>query len=365
MSGRVIALLMLLSSSVVSAAGGGAGKIVKVQGQVFIRAPGGSEGAAQVGTTLVAGTQVRTGADGSAEISFEDGSLLRMQRRSSILLSANKRQKQKNAVLLFFGRIWSKVSPSRTGDTSYEVATANAVCGVRGTEFETQVGDDGSLRMQVIEGKVAVESDAGEELAEAGQQIEADEGGVEDPEATNGQTFDKWQAEKRERFRTSGEGIVKSIKGKILTRQQRLEALRARQLDIEEQRKGAEARAREGDESALDEIRKYNQQLAEIADQIADIGDEAAAQFGIVDHFADLAADPRFALVSRKYIEMEAASLRRVKADLDELVAQGTDISIEGMEKLLDDMSRGKGSLREKKGSSTQDLFEGDELEMQ
>ena len=39
-----------------------------------------------------------------------------------------------------------------------------------------------------------------------------------------------------------------------------------------------------------------------------------------------------------QYLEAEAASLRRVKASLDKLVAEGTDISIEAMDDLLKGM---------------------------
>jgi hypothetical protein len=342
------------------------GKLVDVQGQVFVRPPGGNEAPGQAGTTVAAGTQVRTGADGTAEIRFDDGSLLKLQKSSSILLSAAKRQKQKNAVVLFFGRLWSKVSPSSSGDTNYEVATPNAVCGVRGTQFETQVGDDGSLRMQVTEGKVAVGSEGSSKLAGAGQQVQADEKAVTDAQASAGQPgYDEWQGGTRERLRRDGEGVVKSIKGKIMTNKEKLESLRARQKELESRRKAAEARARGGDDSAIAEIRQCNQQLAELADQIADIGDRATAEFGAVDHFADLVSDPRFKAVSRKYIEMEAASLRRVRADLDKMVAEGTDISLEAMEHMLDDMSKGKGTLRDEKGSTTKDLFGPNDSDMQ
>jgi hypothetical protein len=339
------------------------GKLTKVQGEVFIKIQGADEGKGTAGAVLAAGTQVRTGPAGNAEVTFDDGSLLRVQPGTSFVLSPSKRQgSKKSSVLLFFGRVWSKVT-SHAGETSYEVSTPNAVCGVRGTEFTTSVADDGSVRMEVSEGKVEVESDGQSEVAGAGQQVEADERGVEDTEAAAGEGAEKaWRAEKRERLRTQGEGIVQSLKSKVMAKKERLEKLRAQQQEIEGKRKRAEERARAGDEDALNEIRGYNKELARIADEIADLGDEAQAQLGLVDHFADLAGDPRFKMVNRKTMEAEAASLRRVKATLDKLVADGTDLSIEGMDKMLDDMSKGKGSLKEKKGSSTQDLFGDDTM---
>jgi hypothetical protein len=342
------------------------GKLTNIQGKVFTRAPGGSADApATAGVSLAAGTLLRTGDDGLAEVTFTDGSLLKLQKNSSVQLSPNKRQKQKTSVLLFFGRLWNKVSPSTTGEQSYEVNTPNAVCGVRGTAFETAVGDDGSVRMQVTEGKVAVEGDGSPQVASAGEQVEANEGGVSPTEKSAGDgTYDKWKTDQRERLRTDGERIVKSVKGKIMDRKGRLEDLRKRQQDIEGQRKSAESRARSGDAAAINELKKLNGELAAVADEIASIGDEAQAQFGLVDHFADLAGDPRFKMVGRKNIEAEAASLRRIKADLDKMVAEGTDISAKAMDQMMKDMGKGKATIRDSSGSSAKDLFGDDPADM-
>ena len=95
-----------------------------------------------------------------------------------------------------------------------------------------------------------------------------------------------------------------------------------------------------------------------IADEIADLGDAAGCQFGLVDHFGDLATDPRFQMIDGKYVEAEAASMRRIKAMFDQMIEEGTDISLEAMEKMLDEMSDGqRGSLKFEKGSSKDDLF--------
>lgn len=343
------------------------GKLTKTAGQVFVRAAQGEEATAILGAQLAAGTRVRTGADGTAEVTFEDGSLLRLAENSSISLSANKRQKKKSSVVLFFGKLWNKVMPSKTGETSYEVSTANAVCGVRGTEFEAQVADDGSLRMQVSEGKVAV-SDSGserEQLAGAGQQVEASETGVTATQSVSGQPDQaKWQTEHKERLRTKGGSIVKSAKARVMAQKARLETLRQKQGELEAKRKTAKERAKGGDRQAAEEVQSLNKQLAALADEIADIGDAANAQLGYVDHVAELAQDPRFRMLNRKTIAADAKALMRVKESLDRLVAEGTDISMEAMDKMMDDMSKGKGGLKEKKGSTTEELFGDDPMDM-
>lgn len=362
-----VLFVVVLVGSVAQAADGTAGKLIKATGQVTLRAPGAAtDSAGSAGASLVPGTLVKTGADGNAEVQFDDGTTLRLSPSSQISLSSTKRQAKKNTVLLFFGRLWSKVTPSKNGDTNYEVTTANAVCGVRGTQFETQVGDDGSVRMQVTEGKVAVgnQGESGEQLATPGQQVEATESGVDKTEPTESGKYEDWQKQKRERLRTGGESIVKQQKQRIMSKKEKLEALRKRQDEIVAKRKQVEQRVRGGDSAAIPELKKLNQELAQLSDAIAALGDEAQASFGLVDHFADLAGDPRFKMVSRKYIEAEAASLRRVKADLDKMVAEGTDMSIESMDKMLDDMSKGKPTLKDKKGSAKDDLFGGDDMDM-
>jgi hypothetical protein len=354
---RLIVLFaaVLLAGNAWAATGG---KLVTVEGNVWVQAPGGSEVSARSGASLEPGTKVRTGTHGHAEVVFEDGSRLKVHPSSSLKLSGTKRQKKKkSSILLFFGRVWSKVSKSVSGDRSYEVTTPNAVCGVRGTEFETVVADDGSVRVRVSSGTVGVGADGPSQDVKEGQEIAGDEEGVDEPYTAEEEAkWKMWEKQKRERLRKGGRDIVGKVKSRIMSRKEALETLRQQQQEIEAKRKSAEQRARAGDRSAIDEIRDYNQKLADIADQIADLGDMAEAQFGVVDHFADLAADPRFKMVGRKYLIAEAASLRRVKATLDKLVAEGTDISMEAMDKMLDDMSKGKGSLKDD-NSAADDLF--------
>jgi hypothetical protein len=50
--------------------------------------------------------------------------------------------------------------------------------------------------------------------------------------------------------------------------------------------------------------------------------------------------------------------MQRIRQQFDEMVAEGTDISMEAMEKMLQEMSGGRrGSLKFKKGSSADDLW--------
>jgi len=351
----VIALLITPSLFAKSA-----GRLEKSSGQVLTQVPGQQEKPAEVGAQLPPGTRIRTGADGSAEIVFEDGSKLVLRSNSSMVLSQQKRQKKKkSSIILFFGKAWSKVNKAVGSERKFEIKTANAVCGVRGTEFETVVAADGSLRVQVTEGQVGVEADDGEAVLDPGQEVEGNEGGLNAsgpiPENTD---WEAWNAAKEERLRTNAKAIVNGVKGKIESRKNKLEALRAEQEQLKKLFKRSKRRASMGDPRAKRELQVIQDKLADIADEIADLGDEADSQFGLVDHFADLAQDPRFGMIDGKYIQMEAENLRRVKKMLDKMVSEGTDISMAAMDQMLDDFRKGKrDTLKDKKGSSTKDLF--------
>jgi len=353
----LMAVLLFVGSAVADGTGG---RLVEVNGKVWIQTPGVDKTIARAGITLAPGTKILTGPDGKAEISLEDGSIIIVQQNSSMVLSGIKRQKKKKtSILIFFGRIWNKVSRAVGGRAGYEVNTPIVVCGVRGTEFETAVADDGSVRVRVDEGMVSVKGDGKDKTVTYNQEIDADTDGVgKIRSAKEKADWEKWQNEKRERLKTNGRSIMDNVKSRIMVRKEKLEAFRARQKDIEEKRKLALKRAQEGDQGAIEEIRRYNEELVAIADEIADLGDAASCQFGLVDHFADLATDPRFQMIDGKYVEAEAASMLRIKAMFDKMIEEGTDISMEAMEKMLDEMSDGqRGSLKFDKGSSKDDLF--------
>ncbi len=365
MKARLIAVMVALVALLAApCAWAGPARLIKAEGKVWVTQPQGKEARAVAGSSLVPGSRIRTGSDGQAELEFKDGSLLRVRPNSSMSLSGNKRPaSRKNSVVLFFGRMWSKVTSGEPDH--YEVKTANAVCGVRGTEFETAVADDGSVRVRVTGGVVAVTDENSERGVRAGQEVAGDENGVGGAgTASSDPGWESWEAKKKARLAKNGRSIVDTMKGKIMSRKAQLEKLRARQKQIEAQRKDAERRARSGDRGAIEQIRKYNFELSELADKIADIGDEAESQFGMVDHYADLANDPRFKMIDRKYLVAEAASLRRIKAMFDEMIAEGTDISAEAMDDLLKDMSSGTHDSLRDGDTAADDLFGGDDMDM-
>ena len=167
---RVVWILCLsgLIAPLDAAHASGGGEITRVRGEVWLTPAKKDKRRARVGDAVAPGARLSSGPSGRAFVEFGDGSELRLRPDTSILLSGKAREeRKKTSVLLFFGRVWSKVARAVGGDEpSYEVGTANAVCGVRGTEFETAVADDGAIRVTVTEGKVGV-ADAESQIGRA------------------------------------------------------------------------------------------------------------------------------------------------------------------------------------------------------
>ena len=354
-------LILLPSGSVAQDLGG---RLLTIKGRVWVQPPGAEEFRARAGEQLPAGTHIRTGPDGQAEIELADGSTLVVRDRSSIQLSGIQRQKEKKtSLLIFFGRVWNKITRAVGKQARYEVHTPVLVAGVRGTQFEAGVGDDGSVRIVVADGVVEVAGDLPAATLRRAQEIEADTQGVTPlrpaPQRVN---WYQWRLDKRDRLRSDGRRIVDSFTSRIDSRKAELSAFRSRQKEIEALRDDALPAARQGDSAAFEQVRQYNEELIVIADQIADLGDTAGSQFGLVNHFVELASDPGFQMVEGDYVQAEAARMLQIKKEFDQMIAEGTDISMEAMEKMLEEMSEGRrGSLKFKKGSAAEDLW-GEEI---
>jgi hypothetical protein len=242
---------------------------------------------------------------------------------------------------------------------SYEVNTPLVVAGVRGTQFEAAVGEDGSARIRVLDGSVAVFGDGQDVLLNPDEEVEADIDGIGRPGSVEEAVdWEQWRAGKQDRLRRNAKQIVDGMRDRIVSRKETLAALREQQRTLDQRRRQALERARSGDTAAMEEIRQTQAELVLIADQIADIGDVGGCQFGLVGHFAALADDPDFRMQDSEYVAAEAARLQRIKAEFDAMIAEGTDISIEAMEKMLRELSNGqRGSLKFEKGSSADDLW--------
>jgi hypothetical protein len=324
-----------------------AAEIIDARGTVEVRAPGASDfHHATRGEQADDGSRVRTGAASEATLRFADGSQIKVSERSAMLVThVTAEEKERSAVVLFCGRLWAKIAKHR--DPSFDVATPNAVAGVRGTQFTTTVADDGTARVQVDEGTVAVSNDDSAQNVQGGQSTEATDSGVSaaDPVSDDAQ----FRSAHQKNMLANGEAVARRMSQRIDARKAKAQRLTDRQRAL----RGELATASDSRAAAIrDEMRANAAALSELRER-------AEGGFGVFDHWAELAADPAFrdSFAGAGYVRGELQRLKKVHASFDSLIAEGTDLSMKSMEKMLDDMHGGKPTLKDKDGSA-KDLFD-------
>jgi len=106
------------------------------------------------------GSFVKTGEDSRAELKFSDGSVLRLGPASTLKVEAGAFDATKKEVkvdaTLVGGKAWANVSKLVGSESKFEVRSANAVAGVRGTVFRINVERDAATVVKVYDGAVAV-----------------------------------------------------------------------------------------------------------------------------------------------------------------------------------------------------------------
>ena len=105
-----------------------------------------------------AGAEIRTAADTKAGVFFPDGS--RFVLGNGSLFSVEDTSKKKAGFQLKLGHLKAVVAGYFS--SRFEVRTPAAVCAVRGTEFDIEVGKDGNTEMNVTEGLVEVNDSKGQ-----------------------------------------------------------------------------------------------------------------------------------------------------------------------------------------------------------
>lgn len=108
---------------------------------------------AEIGQPLFVGDSVRTGKDSRAEVSFEDGTSVRISDNARLLV---QQADTLRSLKLLWGKLWAKVARLSSAQSRFEVQTPTAVAGVRGTVFRVEVDPDTATRVAVEEGEVEV-----------------------------------------------------------------------------------------------------------------------------------------------------------------------------------------------------------------
>ena len=165
-----------------------AGKIIKLKGQVeVVRSGSQTAEPASTDLSLNIGDTIRTGPDGTASILLSDESMIQLNKNTNFVL----KEVEQKAGWLKMRKIGAKLkgNPSvyqldkgeawiRNKDkgASFEVKSPTSVAGVRGTDLDMKVEQDGTSTLTVIEGMVLVKNEFGSVDVNAGEQAAAKPG---------------------------------------------------------------------------------------------------------------------------------------------------------------------------------------------
>lgn len=138
-----------------------------VQGRVTLLPPpsrsgSADEAAVQPGQNLPEGSRIKVAPDAFVSVRLADGSLLKVQADSDLLLEQLRRKGRagslQSVMALRTGAVEASVPPNPAKPAALEVRTHAASSSVRGTEFGVYLAADGSTATAVQQGAVQVQS---------------------------------------------------------------------------------------------------------------------------------------------------------------------------------------------------------------
>lgn len=145
-----------------------------------------------MGTEINSGDSIKTGAKSTVELVYQDGSKITVLEKSTVRVGSQN-IKDSDSISLISGNITGKFEKLKKG--SHKVYTPTIICAVRGTEFTVSVSDGGDSRIDLAEGKLALDNPYGS--MELNPDERADTIVSQKPEkAADDSTVENWQAEK-------------------------------------------------------------------------------------------------------------------------------------------------------------------------
>lgn len=128
-----------------------------LEGSAFKSRTGKDWEAVSKGDVLTGEDQVKTGAKSKIELTLPDGSKIRFSENTSVKIQSilSDEEKRDFEFKVFFGKIWSKAAKFKK-TSKFDIKTANAVAGVKGTTYRIDANKDKSSIVRVYEGEVSV-----------------------------------------------------------------------------------------------------------------------------------------------------------------------------------------------------------------
>lgn len=230
---------LFVSASVFLSAEAENAKITAVSGQVYVITETGGKIPARINMPVNEDDEIVT-EQGSCSFAWEGRVAVDMQANSKTRVTAPDEETDAPSIVLFFGKIFSKVQKIST-TTSFNVVTPTAVAGVRGTEFSVVCADDGSTLVGVDSGAVEIEQEDSEKVVcAAGEKAEA--GNLARLKKTGGynrDTFDKdaWLKERREFLAKNSTQVFEHLEKKLDNNLEKFSVAEAKILKLQQNHK--------------------------------------------------------------------------------------------------------------------------------
>ena len=311
---------------------------------------------AELNMPVFFGDNIRTREVGKVTITFVDQSLLKVHSNTHIALNTIVSPvEKKSSTLLFFGRIWNKVSRKILRMKAFEVQTPTAVLGVRGTEFETASYEDGTTIVRVDSGRVTVDNEIDRSTLSSneGSQLSFDTKKIK-TESDFRPEWERVKKESRKSLFADGERYGGFVQSEIYKRRDHLKGLvdKANRLSKNKERclslaKEAKGRGDEIEyESYMAKGKKINKEIKELNRKIAFYGRRLECHFGLFSHYGYLAKHPEYSkqFRGREFILNQLDNIEMVYAEFNAMIEEGMKMSMEDMEDLMDEM---KGKVKE------------------
>lgn len=151
-----------------------AGIVIFVAGDVTAAAGEMKSHLVKIGSSLFNGDRIKTGSNGRASLIFTDGSQVKLNYNTDLILKSKEIQGEKNlrginAVKLFVGNIWSKIT--HNPKSTFDIETTSAVAAVKGSSGEVSVDGQDTTCIKWVDGNVKVFNDLGSSGIKDSQQL--------------------------------------------------------------------------------------------------------------------------------------------------------------------------------------------------
>ncbi|MGL1937317.1 MAG: FecR domain-containing protein [Fibrobacterales bacterium] len=128
------------------------GQVTFISGDVFLKQKSGKSKKMKVQFPVKAGQVFITGSESLLEITYSNGTVLRVGENSDVILSG----KNSSAPFLNKGKVWANIRKMSKRNGPFTIQTVTATAAVRGTVFSVEAGADSSATVALFKGTVDV-----------------------------------------------------------------------------------------------------------------------------------------------------------------------------------------------------------------